>query len=180
MYYFSSSFEFPNDEFHKYSDLRSNTNSKHFFALFTFEAARLHFKRRVGRWKRECYSYVNCKHGCYFGHNCHVLAWEITHFSDSKYHVVGFILRLQRGPGHKVYMKYVISHAKHDSYAPNSSSVCTSITLTFPTANATFEYTLSIITSLFSTQDHLKWKGFEVFFSWAMHREAEHPFSTHA
>ena len=29
--------------------------------------------------------------------------------------------------------------SKHDSYAQNSSNVCTSITLTFPTANAPFE-----------------------------------------
>ena len=41
-----------------------------------------------------------------------------------------------------------------------------------------------VITTLFSTYDqsydHLTWKGFQVFFSWAMHRETEHPSSTHA
>ena len=37
-----------------------------------------------------------------------------------------------------------------------------------------------VTTTLFSTSDHLKWKGFQVFFSWAMHGEAEHPSSTHA
>jgi hypothetical protein len=38
-----------------------------------------------------------------------------------------------------------------------------------------------VTSTLFSTWDHLKWKGFQVvFFSWAMHREAEHPSSTHA
>ena len=93
MYYFSTSFEFPNDEFHKYSDLRSNTNHKYFFALFTFEAVRLHFKRRVGRWKRECYKSANA--AAILGVTImFALAWEVTHFSDSKYHVVGFILRL--------------------------------------------------------------------------------------
>ena len=37
-----------------------------------------------------------------------------------------------------------------------------------------------VTTTLFSTSDHLKWKGFQGFFSWAMHGEAEHPSSTHA
>ena len=37
-----------------------------------------------------------------------------------------------------------------------------------------------VTTTLFSTSDHLEWKGFQVFFSWAMHGEAEQPSSTHA
>ena len=39
--------------------------------------------------------------------------------------------------------------------------------------------TINIIFPL-SYLDHLKWKGLQVFFSWAMHGEAEHPSSTHA
>ncbi len=31
------------------------------------------------------------KRGCYHGRNCCFGAWENTHFSDSKYHIVGFI-----------------------------------------------------------------------------------------
>ncbi len=34
-----------------------------------------------------------------------------------------------------------------------------------------------VTTTLFSTSGHLKWKGFQVFFSWAMHGEPEHPSS---
>ena len=36
-----------------------------------------------------------------------------------------------------------------------------------------------VTTTLFSTSDHLNWKGFQVLFSWAMHGEAKHPSSTH-
>ena len=52
-----------------------------------------------------------CKRGCYFGRNCLVLTWEITHFTDSKYHVVGFIFT-DFNVDHTVQMKYVISHDK--------------------------------------------------------------------
>ena len=48
---------------------------------------------------------------CYFGRNCHVLMWEITHFSDSKYHIVGFIFT-DFNMDHTVWIKYVISHVK--------------------------------------------------------------------
>ncbi len=34
---------------------------------------------------------IDMKRGCNFGCKCQVLTCEITHFSDSKYHVVGFI-----------------------------------------------------------------------------------------
>ncbi len=36
-------------------------------------------------------SVIEVQTRCYFGRNCRVLSWEITHFGDSKYHVVGFI-----------------------------------------------------------------------------------------
>jgi hypothetical protein len=45
------------------------------------------------------------------------------------------------------------------------------------------EYTLSIITSQlhrFQLRTTLNENNFKFFFSWAMHREAEHPSSTHA
>jgi hypothetical protein len=37
-----------------------------------------------------------------------------------------------------------------------------------------------VTTTLFSTYDHLKWNGFQVCFSRAMGREAEHPSLTHS
>ena len=61
-----------------------------FSRLFTFETRLCNFKRRVRRWKRDCYRSANSAR--YFGRNYHVLALEVAHFSDSKYHaVVGFI-----------------------------------------------------------------------------------------
>ncbi len=45
------------------------------------------------------------------------------------------------------------------------------------------EYTLSIITSqlhCFQLRTTLNGKDFKLFFSWAMHGEAEHPSLTHA
>ena len=49
--------------------------------------------------------------------------------------------------------------------------------------HAPTEYTFPESTSRltrFSTEDHLKWNRFEVCFSRAMVREAEHPSATHA
>ncbi len=54
-----------------------------------FETARLSIQ--TVRLPLETSVLYKCKRGCFFGRNCHVLTWEITHFSDSKYHVVSFI-----------------------------------------------------------------------------------------
>ena len=51
--------------------------------MFTFETARLQFQLN-GALAVGNVIVIEVQTRCYFGRNCHVLTWEITHFSDSK------------------------------------------------------------------------------------------------